>query len=65
MHTVDLEWDFDLNNHFMENNGNGGELLLMEILLLRQFLSPSAVPRGVFVIHSGTKAKMSLLSGSG
>lgn len=65
MHTVDLELDFDLNNHFMENDGNGGELLLMELLLLRQFSLPSAVPRGVFVIHSSTKAKMSLLSGSG
>lgn len=41
MHIVCLEFAFDLNN-FIENNGSGGELLLMELLL--QVSLPSAVP---------------------
>lgn len=65
MHIVHLEFDFDLNNRFTENNGNGGELPLMELLPHGQVLLPSAVPRGVFVTHSSMRAEMTLLKGSG
>lgn len=64
MHRVYLELNFNLNDHFTENNGNDGELLLVELLLHEQFSLPPAVPRGVFVTHSSTRAKMSLLKGS-
>lgn len=47
LHLVGLELNFDLNSHFMENNGNGGELVLMGLLVHRQFSWPSAVPKGL------------------
>lgn len=37
----------ELNNYFMENNVNGGELGLMWLLVHRQFSLPSAVLRGL------------------
>lgn len=43
LHLVGL----DLNDHFMENNINGGELVLMALLLHRHSSLPSAVPKGL------------------
>lgn len=45
MHLVGLELNFDWNNHFIENNVNVGELVLMGVLVHGQFSLPSAVPK--------------------